>query len=64
MLISNLLKKLRVKFCVFLIPILNFLRKKFIFALISIFLNFECKCTQGGSKKRKTFFYKSVLEFN
>ncbi len=34
------------------------------FALLSNFSNFECKCAQDGTKKRKTFSYKHVLEFN
>jgi hypothetical protein len=47
----------------FLIPILIFWKKIF-FALISTFLNFDCKCAGNSSKKRKIFFYECVLEFN
>jgi hypothetical protein len=28
----------------------------------AFFLNFECKCARDGSKKRKNFFYKRVME--
>ncbi len=40
---------------------IEFLKKIFFFALISIFFYFECKCAREGTKKRKN---SSVLEFN
>ncbi len=43
---------------------INFLRKKMYFALISIFSKLWWKCAWASSKKRKTFSYKHVLEFN
>jgi hypothetical protein len=32
------------------------LKKKFVFSYYHNVLNFECKCAQNGSEKRKTFF--------
>ncbi len=46
-----------------LIPILNFLMNKFFSLFLALFVNFNCKCAQNGSKKRQTFFYDCVLEF-
>jgi hypothetical protein len=40
----------------------NFLVTCFKNFLNGFFLNFECKCARDGSKKRKTFFYKRVME--
>ncbi len=37
---------------------------KLMLLFLAFFLNFECKCTRDGSKKRKTFFSKRVLDFN
>ncbi len=34
------------------------------FLLLTLLLNFECKCAWNNFKKLKTFFYKHVLEFN
>ncbi len=42
---------------------IEFEKKNFLL-LLTLFLNFECKCAQNGSKKWKLLFYKRVLEFN
>jgi hypothetical protein len=55
--------EISVKFCVFLIPILNFLIKNFFLPSLAFFVHFDCKCAGDGSKKRKIFFYECVLEF-
>jgi hypothetical protein len=47
----------------FLIPILNFLIKKIFLLLLALFVHFDRKCAENGSKKRKIFFYECVLEF-
>ena len=31
---------------------------------LALYVNFDCKCTENGSKKLKIFFYEGVLEFN
>ncbi len=47
----------------FLIPVLNF-KKQTIFLLFwALFVNFDSKCAGNGSKKRKIFVYKCILEF-
>ncbi len=48
----------------FLIPLLKFWITNFLLLLLALFVNFDCKCTGNGSKKRKIFFYECVLEFN
>ncbi len=40
----------------FLILILNFLMKIFFLLLEALFVNFDCKCAQNGSKKMKNLF--------
>jgi len=39
----------------FLIPILNFLIKKFFLLLLALFVHFDCKCAGNGSKNGKSF---------
>ncbi len=38
--------------------------KKFFKVLLVLFANFEAKRAKNGSKKRKTFLFKHVLEFS
>jgi hypothetical protein len=38
-----------------LLPRLNFW-EKFFLLLLTLFVNFECKCAQNSSEKRKAFF--------
>jgi len=45
----------------FLIPILNLKKKKFFWVILVLFSNFDCKCAENGSKKRKIFFYECIL---
>ncbi len=63
---SNLFQRIRNQREIlrFLIPILNFCEKKIFLLLLALFLDFDCKCAENGSKKRKIVFYECVLEFN
>ncbi len=42
----------------------EFVNEKIFLLLLALFVSFDCKCAQDSSKKRKTFFYECVLEFN
>ncbi len=54
--------EISMKFCIF--DTFFDLVKKIFFGHIGTLLNFEAKCAKNGSKKRKTIFYKHVLEFS
>ncbi len=43
---------------------IEFLPKKFFLLLLTLFLDFNCKCAGNGLEKRKIVFYEYVLEFN
>jgi hypothetical protein len=55
--------EISVKFCVF-DTFFDFFKKKFRRVIFVLFSNFEAKRAKNGSKKRKTFLFKLVLEFS
>jgi hypothetical protein len=57
--------EISIKFCVFLIPIVIFFKKKNVWVIIALFAILKCKCEKNGTfsnilQKVKSYFFANI----